>query len=94
VPVNETTAAAARAATASPFASAFGPAPATAVLPPTANFASAAEIERLPGVSRELAERIVRARGAGPIEGLADLKRRANLTETEWNRLKDHLIVL
>jgi len=87
-------AAAARAATASPLAGAFGRAPATAVLPPTANFASADEMQTLPGVSRELAERIVRAREAKPIEGLADLKRRANLTEAEWNRLKDHLIVL
>jgi hypothetical protein len=65
-----------------------------AALPPTANFASANELAAIPGVSRALANRIVRAREAAPLTGLADLKRRANLTEREWQALKDHLIVL
>ncbi len=94
VPAPEAMVEAVAAATASPLAAAFGRAPAAMRFPPTANFASVDEIAALPGVSRPLAQRIVKAREAKPIEGLADLKKRAHISDADWEKLKPHLTVL
>jgi hypothetical protein len=79
----------------SPLLRAFDPARLGGIeMPAIANFASVDELAAIPGVSRAVANRIVRAREETPLAGVADLRARASLTERQWNALKDHLIVL
>lgn len=54
------------------------------------NSASASELQRLPGVNAEMAERIVKNR---PYRSTRDLVRRKVMTKDEYDRVKNQIFV-
>lgn len=56
------------------------------------NRATAAELERLPGVGPQLAARIVEARAAGPFHSPDDLRRVQGLGANRLDRLRPFVV--
>jgi hypothetical protein len=65
-----------------------------AEMPPSVNFSTAPEISAATGVSEALAARIVAERARRPFAGVSDFRKRTELSERDWTRLKDKLLIL
>ena len=74
-----------------PLALPVAPAAPPAVDP---NLASRETLAALPGMDRATVDRIAAARARKPFSGVADLRKRASLTDAAWQELRQHLLVL
>lgn len=63
-------------------------------IPPLADFSSAPQIAETSGVSAELAQRIVAARAETPFAGAADFRKRLQISDEDWAKLDNTLVIL
>jgi hypothetical protein len=70
-----------------------GAAPAGDAPPVFVSTATEEELERVPGISRAVARRIVAERAREPFSGLEDFRRRARVNDAQLDQLRDHLII-
>jgi DNA uptake protein ComE-like DNA-binding protein len=71
----------------------FGAPPAGVRPPVFVSAASEDELTALPGIGRATARRIVAERARQPFENVNDFRARARVTDTQFDQLKDHLII-